>query len=150
MIVLLQRVLSAEVYVGGVCRAHIGSGLLAFVAFERGDDPSCVAPTLARVMRYRVFADDSGRMAQSLHDVGGALLLVPQFTLAADTRRGSRPDFGPALDAAGGRRLWEHCVQEAARLLPGTCAGLFGADMQVALVNDGPVTFWIQSPRRSD
>lgn len=149
MIVLLQRVLEATVHAAGAQQARIGAGLLGFVAFERGDTSVQLRPMLERLVRYRVFPDSTGRMGCSLKDKGGELLLVPQFTLAADTRQGLRPDFGPALGPAEGRALWEQCRLEASHLFPGTQAGVFGADMQVALINDGPATFWLQSGARS-
>jgi D-tyrosyl-tRNA(Tyr) deacylase len=123
----------------------IGHGLLAFVAVEPGDDEATGRRLVERAIAYRVFADDEGRMNRSLAEVGGELLLVSQFTLAADTRKGLRPSFTSAAAPAEGRRLFEYVVDQARTVLPGRVAtGRFGADMQVALVNDGPVTFWLR------
>ena len=143
MKVLLQRVTSAEVRVSGRVVGAIGSGLLAFVGMERGDDDTTVERMAGRVAGYRMFADEQGRMNRSVRDIGGAVLLVSQFTLAADTGKGRRPSFSQAAEPGEARRL---CNALAASLrdsgLP-VAEGEFGADMQVSLVNDGPVTFII-------
>lgn len=143
MRVLLQRVTSAEVRVSGRVVGAIGSGLLAFVGVERGDDDATVERMAGRIAGYRVFADEQGRMNRSVRDIGGSVLLVSQFTLAADTGKGLRPSFSQAAEPREARRL---CDALAAGLrhsgLP-VAEGEFGADMQVSLVNDGPVTFII-------
>lgn len=147
MIGLLQRVTEAAVIIGGAEIARIGPGLVVLVAVERGDDESTAERLLDRLLNYRVFADAEGRMNLSVTDAGGSLLLVPQFTLAADTRKGLRPSFAPAAPPELGRALFERVVAHAGAVLPGKIAtGRFGAHMQVSLVNDGPVTFWLQIP----
>ncbi len=144
MIGLLQRVTRADVSVEGVRIAAIGAGLLVLVGVERGDGEREADRLLERLLGYRVFADDEGRMNFSLRDVEGGLLLVPQFTLAADTRTGTRPGFSTAAAPAEGVRLFDYLVGNA-RLAHGLVeTGRFGADMKVGLVNDGPVTFWLQ------
>jgi D-tyrosyl-tRNA(Tyr) deacylase len=145
MILLIQRVVSASVRVDGKIVGEIGQGLLAFVAIEPGDDEATARRLVDRLLAYRVFNDDDGRMNRSLADVGGELLLVSQFTLAADTRKGLRPSFTAAAPPELGRRLFERVVSLARQALPARVAtGRFGAEMQVALVNDGPVTFWLR------
>ena len=145
MIALLQRVLEARVDVDDVPVASIGPGLLVFVAVRPEDSETTADRLLQRLLAYRVFADDQGRMNRSVIETGGEVLLVPQFTLAADTRKGNRPSFTGAATPVHGRRLFEHCVARAGNLLPGRIAsGTFGADMQVQLINDGPVTFWLE------
>src|SRR5688572_22365652 len=145
MILLIQRVLSASVSVHRAKVGEIGQGLLAFIAIEPGDDEATARRLVERLLAYRVFNDDGGRMNRSLTDVGGELLLVSQFTLAADTRKGLRPSFTAAAPPELGRTLFEQVVSLAQQALPGRVAtGRFGAEMQVALVNDGPVTFWLR------
>jgi D-aminoacyl-tRNA deacylase len=145
MILLIQRVLSASVSVHGEIVGEVGRGLLAFIAIEPGDDEATARRLVERLLAYRVFNDDDGRMNRSLADVAGELLLVSQFTLAADTRKGLRPSFTSAAPPELGRRLFEQVVSLAQQALPGRVAtGRFGAEMQVALVNDGPVTFWLR------
>jgi len=144
MIVLLQRVTGASVVVAGEVIGAIGAGLLCLVCAERGDSEREADQLLAKLLAYRVFADDAGKMNRSVADVGGALLLVPQFTLAADTRSGTRPSFTPAAAPADGLRLFEHFVRQARARHGEVACGRFGADMQVSLTNDGPVTFWLQ------
>ncbi|SRR6056297_87151 len=141
MIALIQRVTRASVQVGNDIVGEIGPGLLALVAVERGDGESQAARLAARIVNYRVFADAAGRMNLSLCDTGGGLLLVSQFTLAADTRKGARPSFAPAAEPETGRRLFDRLVAETRRLHGPVETGRFGARMQVSLVNDGPVTF---------
>ncbi len=141
MISLIQRVTQASVHVEGELVGAIGAGLLALVAVEPDDGEPQVRRMLERLLGYRVFADAQGRMNRSLRDVDGGLLLVPQFTLAADTRKGMRPSFATAADPAHGRRLFEALLQRAREAWPGVESGRFGAHMQVRLVNDGPVTF---------
>jgi len=143
MIALIQRVTEARVVVGGEVVGAIGRGLLAFVAVEPGDTEARAERLLERVLGYRVFPDTEGRMNLGLTDVGGGLLLVPQFTLAADTRKGMRPSFSSAAAPQDGRLMFDHLVDQARAAHPEVATGRFGADMQVALVNDGPVTFWL-------
>ncbi|MGE5160262.1 MAG: D-aminoacyl-tRNA deacylase [Betaproteobacteria bacterium] len=143
MIALIQRVTEARVVVGGEVVGAIGRGLLAFVAVEPGDTEARAERLLERVLGYRVFPDAQGRMNLGLTDVGGGLLLVPQFTLAADTRKGMRPSFSSAAAPQDGRPLFDHLVDQARAAHPEVATGRFGADMRVALVNDGPVTFWL-------
>ncbi len=150
MIALLQRVSEASVTVDGETLARIGAGLLVFLAMERGDGPAQCRRMVERILGYRIFADEAGRMNRSLLDSGGELLLVPQFTLAADTRKGSRPSFTPAAEPQAGARLFECCTSLAEERLGEVQAGCFGADMQVALINDGPVTFTLRVPPASE
>lgn len=145
MIALLQRVVSSSVSVDGVQIADIGSGLLVLVAFEPDDNDQSIAAMLKKITRYRVFSDPDGKMNLSLMDVGGELLIVPQFTLAADTRRGLRPSFSKAASPADGLRLFDTMVSQAEVIGCPLATGQFGADMQVQLINDGPVTFWLQN-----
>jgi len=147
MIGLLQRVTEAAVTVDGRETARIGPGLLVLVAVEREDTPAEGERLLERLLNYRVFADAEGRMNLSVTDTRGGLLLVPQFTLAADTKKGLRPGFSTAAPAEEGRRLFEAFLELARQRFPGVQAGQFGAHMRVSLVNDGPVTFWIQASR---
>lgn len=144
MIALIQRVTQACVRVEGQVVGRIGPGLLALVCAERGDGEREAEALAAKVLGYRVFADDAGRMNRSLSDVGGGLLAVSQFTLAADTNSGTRPSFSPAAPPQDGRRLFDCFVAEARKRLPDVACGSYGAMMQVELTNDGPVTFWLQ------
>ncbi len=145
MIGLLQRVSEASVRVDGALAGAIGPGLLVLVGVQAGDTAAQGERLLERLVTYRVFADDSGRMNRSLEETGGGLLLVPQFTLAADTHKGTRPGFSTAAVPELGRERFAAFVALAEARLPGRVAtGQFGADMQVALVNDGPVTFWLE------
>ncbi|MEA5098117.1 MAG: D-aminoacyl-tRNA deacylase [Burkholderiaceae bacterium] len=144
MIALLQRVSEASVKVDGEIVGGIGAGLMVLVCAERGDGEGQADALLRRLLGYRVFADDKGKMNRSLAEIGGGLLLVPQFTLAADTHSGTRPSFSPAAPPDEGRRLFEHFVARARAQHQPVATGVFGADMKVALVNDGPVTFWLQ------
>lgn len=145
MIALIQRVTEAAVDVGGERVGAIGPGLLALVAVQPQDSESAARRLLERVLGYRVFADAEGRMNLSLQDTGGGLLLVPQFTLAADTRKGMRPSFTSAANPEHGQALFEYLVRQAQASHPQVASGRFGADMQVSLVNDGPVTFWLET-----
>jgi D-aminoacyl-tRNA deacylase len=145
MIGLLQRVAEARVTVDGETVAAIGPGLLVFVGVERGDSAADALRLAERVLSYRVFSDEAGRMNRSLTDLRLGLLLVPQFTLAADTRKGTRASFTPAAPPDEGRLLFERMLDTCRARLPATASGAFGAAMQVALVNDGPVTFWLQT-----
>jgi D-tyrosyl-tRNA(Tyr) deacylase len=144
MIGLLQRVSEAAVAVDGERVGAIGPGLLVLLCAERGDSDAAADALLAKLLSYRVFGDEAGKMNRSVRDVGGGLLLVPQFTLAADTRSGTRPSFTPAAPPEEGRRLFDHFVQRARAAHPVVETGRFGADMKVSLINDGPVTFWLQ------
>ena len=146
MIGLLQRVSDARVEVAGATIGAIGNGLLVFVGVERGDSEAIADRLLERLLGYRVFADTDGKLNRNLRDVGGGLLLVPQFTLAADTTQGTRASFTPAAPLEDGRRLFEHLVLRAGAGHAPVVSGVFGADMQVILTNDGPVTFWLQVP----
>jgi D-tyrosyl-tRNA(Tyr) deacylase len=146
MIGLLQRVTSARVEIASQEVARIDHGLVVLVGIERGDGAAQAERLLERLVTYRVFADTTGRMNLSLEDVDGGLLLVPQFTLAADTRKGTRPGFSPAADPAAGAHWFEYLVSRARIRQPRVQTGVFGADMQVSLTNDGPVTFWLQAP----
>jgi D-tyrosyl-tRNA(Tyr) deacylase len=145
MIALLQRVSHARVEVAGDIVGQIDQGLLVLLAVEPADTEAEAERLADRLARYRVFEDDAGRMNLSLLETGGGLLLVPQFTLAADTRKGLRPSFTGAASPEQGRRLFDHAVASARRQLGEHVAtGRFGAHMQVSLTNDGPVTFWLQ------
>ena len=144
MIALIQRVTQARVTVEGECVGAIGPGLLALVAIEPGDGAAQVERMLERLLGYRVFSDAAGRMNLSLRDIGGGLLLVSQFTLAADTNKGMRPSFTSAAPPELGRRLLDRLVERAREAHPEVATGRFGAEMQVALVNDGPVTFRLE------
>ena len=144
MIGLLQRVRGAHVEVDGQRIAAIHTGLLVLVGVQQGDGDREVTRLLERMLGYRVFPDGAGRMNLSLQDTRGELLLVPQFTLAADTRSGMRPGFSTAASPADGQRLFDALVSRAKLEHPGAVSGQFGADMQVSLVNDGPVTFWLE------
>ena len=144
MIGLLQRVSSSTVTVDGQVIASIDAGLMVLVAVESGDTEVTASNLLQKITRYRVFSDAVGKMNLSLLDSGGALLLVPQFTLAADTGRGLRPSFSKGASASDGARLFDTLVSLAKDLDCRVQTGRFGANMQVALVNDGPVTFWLQ------
>lgn len=131
--------------VAGRCVGAIGPGVLAFIGVRREDDVADADRLLERLLGYRIFADSAGKMNRSLVDVGGGLLLVPQFTLAADTRSGLRPSFTPAAPPDRGRHLFEHLLAQARLCHARVESGVFGADMQVSLVNDGPVTVWLES-----
>ncbi len=144
MIGLLQRVTEAQVEVDGSSIGAIGPRLLVLACAERGDSELEAARLVERILNIRVFSDVNGKMNLSLRDVGGALLLVPQFTLAADTRKGSRPSFTPAAPAQEGKRLFEHFLACACAAHSPVASGTFGAHMRVSLVNDGPVTIWLQ------
>lgn len=146
MIGLLQRVSRARVMVGGRETGSIGRGLLVLVAVQKGDGEPQADRLLERLATYRVFPDAADRMNLSLEDTRGGLLLVPQFTLAADTRKGTRPGFSTAAPPAEGRRLFDYLLARARQRLPVVETGEFGADMQVELVNDGPVTVWLEAP----
>ena len=144
MIGLLQRVSEAQVEVDGIRIGAIGPGLLVLACAQRDDTEKQAEHLLERLLNIRVFSDDDGRMNLSLRNVGGALLLVPQFTLAADTRRGARPSFSPAAPPEQARRLFEHLLACAQASHSPVASGEFGAHMRVSLTNDGPVTFWLE------
>lgn len=144
MIGLLQRVGEAAVRVDGRTVGAIGPGLMVLVCAEKGDTEREADQLLARLLGYRVFPDAAGKMNRSVTDTGGGLLLVPQFTLAADTRSGTRPSFSPAAAPEDGRRLFDHLVHQARGRHGIVETGVFGADMKVSLINDGPVTFWLR------
>ena len=146
MIGLIQRVARANVTIDNNVTGTIGAGILLLLGIERGDDETKADRLLDRVLGYRIFADPQGRMNLSLTDTGGGLLVVPQFTLAADTNRGNRPSFTPAAPPAEGERLFNYLAARAEQDLGEVQTGVFGADMKVHLVNDGPVTFWLQVP----
>lgn len=144
MIALLQRVSAARVDVDGEMVGAIGAGLMVLVCAERHDAEAQADALLSKLLAYRVFPDDEGKMNRSVSDVEGGLLLVPQFTLAADTRSGTRPSFTPAAAPEEGRRLFDYFVERAREKAARVETGRFGAHMQVSLTNDGPVTFWLQ------
>lgn len=145
MIALIQRVTQAEVRIGDRVSGAIGRGTLALVGVARGDDPAAADRLLERVLTYRIFPDEAGRMNASLRDIGGGLLLVPQFTLAADTRKGTRAGFSTAAAPDEARTLFHYLLERARQAHVMVAAGEFGADMQVSLTNDGPVTFWLEA-----
>jgi D-aminoacyl-tRNA deacylase len=146
MIALLQRVTAGRVEVNGSVVGQIGAGLLVLLAVERADTETQADRLVERLLGYRVFEDAAGRMNLSLLDTGGSLLLVPQFTLAADTAKGMRPSFTSAAGPELGRSLFDHVVDRARAALGDRVAtGQFGASMQVSLTNDGPVTFWLRT-----
>jgi D-tyrosyl-tRNA(Tyr) deacylase len=144
VIALIQRVAAASVAVGGETVGEIGAGLLALLGVERGDGDAEASRLAERVLGYRVFADGEGKMNRSLADVQGELLVVPQFTLVADTKSGTRPSFSSGASPADGERLYRVFVDEAKKRHARVATGRFGAHMKVSLVNDGPVTFWLQ------
>lgn len=145
MIGLLQRVSRARVRVRDRDVGAIDAGLLVLVGVQRGDDATKADRLLERLLGYRVFPDQDGRMNHSVAEVGGGLLLVPQFTLAADTQKGTRPSFTSAAPPADARRLFDYLVEKASAIHPLVATGEFCAEMQVTLVNEGPVTFWLET-----
>lgn len=145
MIALLQRVTHARVTVLGQTVGQIGPGLLALIGVQAADDSATASRLAERILNYRIFADPDGRMNLNLKDTKGELLLVPQFTLAADTRKGNRPSFSTAAAPEDARRLFDALVDTAVALHPRVATGRFGAEMRVALENDGPVTFWVDA-----
>ena len=145
MIALIQRVTRAEVEVDAKTVGRIDAGLLALVAIQPGDGEPQAQRMLERLLGYRVFADDEGKMNRSLTQTGGGLLLVSQFTLAADTRQGTRPGFSTAATPAEGERWFNRLVELARNRHSPVEIGRFGAHMKVSLVNDGPVTFWLEA-----
>jgi D-tyrosyl-tRNA(Tyr) deacylase len=149
LIALIQRVSEAAVTVDERITGRIGRGILALIGVQRGDDGATAQRLLERVLTYRIFEDDAGRMNLSLADTGGGLLLVPQFTLAADTRKGTRAGFSGAEQPERARALFEELVALARTQHATVATGEFGAHMKVSLLNDGPVTFWLESPPSS-
>lgn len=146
MIALLQRVAEASVRVDGEIVGQIGQGLLVLLCAERGDTENEADALLTKLLAYRVFYDADGKMNLNVGQIGGGVLLVPQFTLAADTRSGTRPSFTPAAPPDTAKKLFDYAVNKAQAVHPIVQTGRFGADMKVALINDGPVTFWLQVP----
>jgi D-tyrosyl-tRNA(Tyr) deacylase len=144
LIGLIQRVKHAEVVIGGREAAAIGIGLLVLVGVQRGDGSREVARLAERLLAYRVFPDAAQRMNLDVRSVAGSVLLVPQFTLAADTRSGNRPGFSRAASPERGRQLFDDLAAECRARYERVATGRFGADMQVSLTNDGPVTFWLE------
>lgn len=145
MIALIQRVLRAHVEVESRTVGSIEQGVLALIGVQRDDTPAAADRLLERVLTYRIFADDDGRMNRSLTDIHGGLLLVPQFTLAADTKQGTRPGFSTAAAPDIARALFDHLLEAAQARHAPVAAGVFGARMRVSLINEGPVTFWLQT-----
>jgi D-tyrosyl-tRNA(Tyr) deacylase len=146
MIALLQRVTEASVVVSGNIIGAIERGLLVLIGIERGDSPEQADRLLEKMLSYRIFPDANDRMNLSVQDMVGGLLLVPQFTLAADTSKGTRPGFSAAAAPEEGRRLFDYFTEQARCRHATVATGQFGAHMQVSLVNDGPVTFWLRVP----
>ncbi|MFO7954451.1 D-aminoacyl-tRNA deacylase [Thioalkalivibrio sp.] len=145
MIALIQRVSEGQVAIGGEVIGAIGPGLVALVAVEPNDTDASAERMLDRLLGYRVFADAEGRMNRSLGETGGGLLLVPQFTLAADTRKGMRPSFSGSASPEHGAARFDALLRRAAERHAPVASGRFGAEMQVSLTNDGPVTFWLEA-----
>ena len=145
MIALIQRVTEARVEAGGELLGSIGRGILALVGVERGDAEAQAERLVERVLGYRIFPDAAGKMNLSLLDIGGELLAVPQFTLAADTKTGTRAGFSTAATPEEGRSLFDRFVFFASQKQLRVKTGAFGAEMKISLVNDGPVTFWLQA-----
>jgi len=141
LIALLQRVSEASVTVEGQAIGSIGRGILALIGVERGDSEAEADRLAEKILAYRIFPDDAGKMNRSLKDIGGELLVVPQFTLVADTNSGTRPSFSSGASPEEGAKLFAYFANKTR-----AATGRFGADMQVRLVNDGPVTFWLQVP----
>jgi D-tyrosyl-tRNA(Tyr) deacylase len=146
MIGLIQRVTRADVRVAGEVVGAIERGILALIGVRRGDESQAADRLLERLLAYRIFPDAQGRMNLSLREIQGGLLLVPQFTLAADTNKGTRAGFSTAASPDEARRLFAYLLERAQAAHIPVAAGVFGADMQVSLVNDGPVTFWLETP----
>jgi D-tyrosyl-tRNA(Tyr) deacylase len=146
MIGLIQRVTRADVRVSGAVVGEIERGILALIGVRKGDDAAAAERLLERLLAYRIFPDEQGKMNLSLQDIRGGLLLVPQFTLAADTQKGTRAGFSTAAPPEVAKGLFDHLLRRARALQLPVAAGVFGANMQVSLVNDGPVTFWLETP----
>jgi D-tyrosyl-tRNA(Tyr) deacylase len=146
MIALIQRVNRAEVHVDGRSTGAIDLGILALIGVRRADNVASADRLLERLLSYRIFPDEQGRMNVSLKEARGGLLLVPQFTLAADTQKGTRPGFSRAAAPDEARRLFDYLLERAVATHRPVAGGVFGAHMQITLVNDGPVTFWLETP----
>lgn len=144
MIGLLQRVKNASVTVNEQVTGAVKQGLLVLVCAEKGDSAEQCEKLAKKVLAYRIFEDENGKMNKSVSDIGGEILIVSQFTLAADTAKGLRPSFTPAADPETGKRLYEHFIEKIKESGLKTETGQFGANMQVALINDGPVTIWLK------
>ena len=144
MIALLQRVLEASVTIDKVVVARIKQGTLVFVAIQKHDDNKTVQRMSERILAYRIFADDSGKMNKSVMDIKGELLVVPQFTLAADTNKGLRPNFSQAALPKHGETMFDYLLNNLNSIYAKVKSGKFATDMKVQLINDGPVTFWLQ------
>ncbi len=144
MIGLLQRVKNASVTVNDQVIGAVEKGLLILVCAEKGDSEEQCEKLAKKVLAYRIFEDENGKMNKSVSDIGGEILIVSQFTLAADTAKGLRPSFTPAADPETGKRLYEHFIEKIKESGLKTETGQFGANMQVALINDGPVTIWLK------
>jgi D-aminoacyl-tRNA deacylase len=149
MIALIQRVSKAAVTVDSQTVGAIGRGILALIGVQRGDTTASADRLLERVLTYRIFGDEQGKMNLSLRDIQGELLLVSQFTLAADTQKGTRAGFSTAAAPDEARRLFDHFLDRARATHGSVASGVFGAHMEVSLVNDGPVTFWLETPSTS-
>ena len=149
MIALIQRVTRAEVTVDSRSVGAIGRGILALVGVRRGDTTASADRLLEKVLTYRIFPDEQGKMNLSLRDIQGELLLVSQFTLAADTQKGTRAGFSTAAAPEDARRLFDYFLDRARAVHGSVASGVFGANMQVSLLNDGPVTFWLETPAAS-
>ncbi len=145
MIALLQRVSSAKVEIGAEIHGEISEGLLALIGVQKGDSLARAQRLCERIVAYRLFEDEKGRMNRSLEDISGQLLLVPQFTLAANTNKGNRPSFTPAASPELAETLFDQLVKHSKTRINHVATGRFGADMQVSLTNNGPVTFWLES-----
>ncbi|MBV8397292.1 MAG: D-tyrosyl-tRNA(Tyr) deacylase [Acetobacteraceae bacterium] len=145
MIALIQRVARADVRVEAQIVGEVGRGILALIGVRREDGTASADRLLERILAYRVFPDEQGRMNLSLRDIDGGLLLVPQFTLAADTHKGTRAGFSTAAPPEEARELFAYLLERAKATHPAVAAGVFGANMQVSLINDGPVTFWLET-----
>ncbi len=144
MICLIQRACHGKVEVAGKTVGKIGYGMVVLVGFQGGDDDTTLEKMVHRLLHYRLFADDQDRMNLNVQQIDGEILLVPQFTLAADTRKGLRPNFTPAAPPEVAAGLFERFTQQVRAHWPKVATGCFGANMQVSLCNDGPVTFWLQ------
>ena len=145
MIGLIQRVSTASVSVDDITIGKIDQGILLLLGVEKNDDEKIAQRLVDRVLGYRIFEDKTGRMNLSLKDIQGELLVISQFTLPADTRKGTRPSFTPAAEPVLGKQLYEFFITQAKLSMQTVQSGEFGADMQVSLINNGPVTFWLQA-----
>lgn len=146
MLTIIQRVSCAQVVVNDITIGKIEQGIMALIAIEKEDTEKTAKRLLERILNYRIFADEKGKMNLSLRDITGGLLIIPQFTLAADTASGNRPSFSSAATPEQGSKLFSYFSEQARQIYPLTEFGLFGADMKVSLINDGPVTFTLKAP----